>query len=61
MVDPSSEQDLAEAVWRVLSVPGLREELRSKGLERAKRFSWEQTARRTLEIYEEVFIQGKVK
>jgi glycosyltransferase involved in cell wall biosynthesis len=42
---------LAEAVRRALED---RERLSSAGLQRAAGFTWEETARRTLEIYREV-------
>ena len=44
---------------RVLTDKVLRETLRSKGLEQAKLFSWEETARQTLRVYREVSA-GKV-
>jgi glycosyltransferase involved in cell wall biosynthesis len=43
--------DLAAAVRRALAE---RERLRAAGLERARLFSWEETARRTLAVYREV-------
>ena len=42
---------LAEAIRRALAD---RERLAAAGLERAKRFSWDETARLTLEVYREV-------
>ena len=44
-------EDFAEAIARALSE---RERLAAAGLERAKLFSWETAARRTLEVYREV-------
>lgn len=52
--DPSSEEDLADAIERVLDSAELQASLRRKGLERAKRFSWEDSARRHWEIYREL-------
>ena len=43
--------ELADAVRRALAE---RERLRAAGLERAKRFSWDETARRTAAVYREV-------
>ena len=37
----------------------MREHLREAGLERAKRFSWEATARKTLEVYAEVLEEAR--
>jgi glycosyltransferase involved in cell wall biosynthesis len=53
-VDPLSVVGLAEAVERVTSDPQLAARLREAGLARAARFSWDDTARRTLEVYKSV-------
>jgi glycosyltransferase involved in cell wall biosynthesis len=44
-------EELAASIRRALSE---RERLAAAGLERARRFSWEETARRTLEVYRRV-------
>jgi glycosyltransferase involved in cell wall biosynthesis len=49
--EPTSVDDLASAIGRVLGSPELKETLRRKGPERAKLFSWDECARRTLEVY----------
>ncbi|MDH7486509.1 MAG: glycosyltransferase family 1 protein [Anaerolineae bacterium] len=49
--DPADVEDMAAALSRLLSDAGLRAELRQRGLEWAQRFSWAETARRTLEVY----------
>lgn len=54
LVDPYSIQDMAEAMYKVLSDSNLQAELRKKGIERVKNFTWEKTAKRTLGIYREV-------
>lgn len=54
LVDPDDVDQLAGAMEKVLSDVSLKEELRRKGLERAKQFSWEKTAKETLRVYEEV-------
>jgi glycosyltransferase involved in cell wall biosynthesis len=54
MVDPYDVDGLAEAMHRVLTDTGLREELREKGLARARQFTWERTARETVAVYREV-------
>ncbi|HUV05756.1 MAG TPA: glycosyltransferase family 1 protein, partial [Armatimonadota bacterium] len=54
MVDPYNVEELAGAILRVLCDPDLRQEMSAKGLERAKKFSWEETARQTLKVYERV-------
>jgi glycosyltransferase involved in cell wall biosynthesis len=54
LVDPENVEGIAFAIERVLTDEKLREELIKKGFERVKRFSWEKTARETLEIYKSV-------
>ena len=54
LVDPGNPADIADGICRVLTEPGLRELLSARGLERARLFSWESCARRTLEILERV-------
>jgi glycosyltransferase involved in cell wall biosynthesis len=53
-VDPLSVGGLAEALERVLTDPGLAARLREAGLRRAGRFSWDQSARLTLDVYKAV-------
>jgi glycosyltransferase involved in cell wall biosynthesis len=53
-VDPYSPEDIAEKIKLLLSDYKLREELRRKGLERAKMFSWEKCAEKTIKVIEEV-------
>lgn len=48
------EAQWTEAIQRVCGDPNLRETLRGRGLERVKMFDWRATARRTVEVYEEV-------
>jgi glycosyltransferase involved in cell wall biosynthesis len=49
--DPSSPEDLSRAIETVLSDDRLRADLILRGLERVTMFTWEQCARRTLEVY----------
>jgi len=54
MVDPYDTDSLAQAMRRVLTDDKLREDMIRKGLEQAKRFSWEKAAKQTVEVYEKV-------
>lgn len=54
LVDAASPADIAGAVLRLLSDPSLREELATKAALRAKLFDWDDCARRTLGILEDV-------
>jgi glycosyltransferase involved in cell wall biosynthesis len=55
LVDPLDVGELAKAMRRVLSDGELHEQMRMKGLKRAKQFTWEETARRTLQVYEDAY------
>ncbi len=54
LVDPYNVEEIAAAMVNVLSDPGLSEDLRRRGLERSKEFSWERTALQTLEVYRKI-------
>ncbi len=54
LVDPSSHEELAVAMWRLLTDSALREVLREKGLQRARTFSWHKAARQHLEVYRQI-------
>jgi glycosyltransferase involved in cell wall biosynthesis len=51
-LDPRSVAGLTSALGLLLADEGERRRLSAAGLERAGRFSWEQTARGTLKVYE---------
>jgi glycosyltransferase involved in cell wall biosynthesis len=53
-IDPSSVPALADAIRRVLTDMHLAADLAERGRARAATFSWDETARRTLQVYEEV-------
>ena len=48
-VDPTNTAELAEKMSLLLSDPNLRDELRQKGFEQAKKFSWRVFVRRVME------------
>ena len=52
-VDAKDERGWRAAMDGVLTNPGLRDSLRSRGLARASNFSWQRTARLTREVYAE--------
>ena len=53
-IDPQNTGALKEAIERISADKGLREDLRSKGLKRARLFSWEETARQFQKIFHKV-------
>ncbi|AFY73436.1 glycosyltransferase [Synechococcus sp. PCC 7502] len=54
LIDPNNSEELAESILKVISDRNFRNELITKGQERAKAFSWEKTALATLEGYQKV-------
>jgi len=52
LVSPYDIAALADAIESVLSKENLKRDLVKRGLERAQCFSWEDTARKTLEVFE---------
>jgi glycosyltransferase involved in cell wall biosynthesis len=52
LVNPYNISEIAQAMKEILSDEELRNDLIAKGLKRAEMFSWEKTARETLEIFE---------
>ncbi len=52
LVDPLSVESIAEAMYEIATDSELQKQLRLKGLERAKLFSWKRTAEKTMSIYE---------
>jgi glycosyltransferase involved in cell wall biosynthesis len=53
MVDPHDAAALAAALTQLLNDADLRADLRTRGLQRAARFTWSTTAERTLRAYED--------
>ena len=51
LVEPTDVDDLFEASRRILGEPELRESFELKGRQRARRFTWKETARQTLNAY----------
>lgn len=54
LVDPLSTTDIATAMHTIVSDDSLRATLSSRGLERARLFTWERTARQTLAAYRQI-------
>jgi len=54
LCDPENPAEIAEAIASALNNERKRFELIRNGLERAKAFSWEQSARQLLKIYQEI-------
>ncbi|MFQ5885702.1 MAG: glycosyltransferase family 4 protein [Anaerolineae bacterium] len=54
LVDPRDPAAWAEAMVALLTSPQKRDELSAKAVEQAQKFSWQRTARETLEVYQQV-------
>ena len=54
MVNPENVFEIMRALHRVLIDQSLREKMKARSYEQSKRFSWESSARRVLQVYEEV-------
>ncbi len=51
-VDPNNLEEISEGIRSLAEDPGLRNKLIEKGFERIKRFSWRDTALKTIEVYD---------
>jgi glycosyltransferase involved in cell wall biosynthesis len=58
LVDPSSVEEIASGMERLLTDDALRERCVERGLARAATFTWERCARETLEVFRELEISG---
>jgi glycosyltransferase involved in cell wall biosynthesis len=56
LVEPGSTEEIAQAMARLVNDMALREELRGRGLRRVRRFDWEASAARTLDIYRQALL-----
>lgn len=52
LIDPTDEQKWVKEILNLWNNDSLRKELSQKGLAQAKKFSWEQAARKTIAAYE---------
>jgi glycosyltransferase involved in cell wall biosynthesis len=55
LIDPYDEEQLKDSMIRLLNDDKLKAEYSIKGLARAKNFSWEKTAEKTLEAYKKIY------
>jgi glycosyltransferase involved in cell wall biosynthesis len=52
--DPASDEELALQILRILQSSDLRDSLRELGLQRVKKFSWQESNRKHMEIYSQL-------
>ena len=54
ITDPKRPEDIADGIVTIMENREVREKLVEKGIERAKMFSWKETARKTLDLYHQI-------
>jgi glycosyltransferase involved in cell wall biosynthesis len=59
LVDPTSVEDIAQAIERVVEDDALRQRLRERGLRRAAMFSWDRTCAQVWELLATLSPRGK--
>ena len=52
LIDPRDETSMARALLEVAGSAELRAQMRANGLVRARQFTWQETARRTLSVFD---------
>ncbi|HVH63904.1 MAG TPA: glycosyltransferase family 1 protein, partial [Candidatus Dormibacteraeota bacterium] len=60
LIDPNDQRAFTDAVEAVLTKPELRKQLSEKGASRARSFTWENCADKTVELYHEVLGGARV-
>ncbi|MBE9061254.1 glycosyltransferase family 1 protein [cf. Phormidesmis sp. LEGE 11477] len=59
LVNPTSIEEIAQAIQKLYNQPELANILVDKGLARVKNFTWEKTAEQVAQVYEQVLSQNK--
>ena len=54
MVNPDSMNEISEAITKILNDPNLQNILKEKGLEQSRKFSWENSAIETINVYRNI-------
>ena len=54
MVNPRDDIEIADALARVISDKSYHDQLRERGLDHVRRFTWERAARQLLDVYDQV-------
>jgi len=54
MIDPKDSKLMADKMYELLSDNTIRSEMINKGLKRSRMFQWDEAAKKTLEIYENI-------
>jgi glycosyltransferase involved in cell wall biosynthesis len=54
LIDPHNVETMTQALERLLNDQALRQDLSARGLKQAAKFNWEQAARQTLAVYDDL-------
>lgn len=54
LVDPKNVEEITEAMIKITHNPKLKEEFIKKGKEQVKKFTWKESAQKTIEVYHEL-------
>ena len=55
-IEPSDADSLAEAIEKVISDSNMRENMIKMGIKQIEKFNWQNTARKTLDVYKREFV-----
>jgi len=61
LVNPENVFEISRALHRALTDQSMREHLKAAGIMQAKRFSWDASVRRMIEVYQEVVAEKKTR
>jgi glycosyltransferase involved in cell wall biosynthesis len=59
LIDPHNSDELSHAITRILENQELQEELRQKGYARVKQYTWTESARKMLSVYQQLYAGGR--
>ena len=58
LVNPLDHREIINAMYEISSNVKLRNQCIQKGIKQAKKFSWETTAKKTVEVYQNIITQS---
>lgn len=56
-VNPEDDEDILQAIYKVINKPHLIENMRNAAIKYSKQFNWKKTAEQTLQLYKEILHQ----
>jgi len=59
LIEPENEAEIAAAMLKLAEDTGFKADLREKGRQTAKKFTWDAAARKTLRVYEEAAAESR--